>query len=85
MQPLRRLPENQGGNNERYRCGLIQNRGKKKQQIKQKDGRLLDLLDTKILSNAEKEETVQNYGAATVVALNATMLLPALVSLSLSG
>ncbi len=45
----------------------------------------MDLLDTKILSNAEKEETVQNYGAATVVALNATMLLPALVSLSLSG
>lgn len=38
----------------------MQNRGKNKQQIKQKDARLLDLMDTKLLSNAEKEETVQN-------------------------
>jgi hypothetical protein len=29
---------------------------------------LFDLLDTKLLNNAEKEETVQNWGAATVVA-----------------
>jgi hypothetical protein len=60
MQPLRRRPESQGGNTERYRCRVIQNRGKNKQQIKQKDARLLDLMDTKLLSNAEKEETVQN-------------------------
>jgi hypothetical protein len=59
MQPLRRCPENQGGNTQRYRCRLTK-QGGEKQQIKQKDTRLFDLLDTKLLNNAEKEETVQN-------------------------
>jgi hypothetical protein len=85
MQPLRRRPENQGGNTERYRCRLIQNRGKKNQQIKQKDARLLDRLDTKLLSNAEKEETVQNCGAATVVAYYSGAPACTCLSLSLSG
>jgi hypothetical protein len=56
--------------------------GEKKQQIKQKVARLLDLLDTKRLSNAEKEEKVQNCGAATVVAYCSGA--PACTCLSLS-